>query len=66
MVAMVKLNEVDELVLSTLKSSDSGLTLAEIAEKTGAAEKKVFRALRKLFESEMVSCENRRYRLVNR
>jgi DNA-binding IclR family transcriptional regulator len=63
---MVKLNEVDELVLSTLKSSDMGLTLGEIAEKIGASEKKVFRALRKLFESEMVECENRRYRLVNR
>jgi DNA-binding IclR family transcriptional regulator len=66
MVTLVKLNEVDEIVLSILKSSDTGLTLAEIAEKTGASEKKVFRSLRKLFESETVECENRRYRLVKR
>jgi DNA-binding IclR family transcriptional regulator len=66
MVTLVKLNEVDELVLSALKSSDMGLTLAEIAEKTGASEKKVFRALRKLFENEMIDCMNRRYRLVKR
>jgi len=63
---MVKLNKVDELVISTLKSADKGLTLADIAEKVGESEKKVFRALRKLFENEIVSCENRRYKLVNR
>ena len=63
---MVKLNKVDQLVVSTLKSADKGLTLADIAEKVGESEKKVFRALRKLFENEIVSCENRRYKLVNR
>jgi hypothetical protein len=40
MIVMVKLNKVDELVISTLKSADKGLTLAEIAEKTGESEKK--------------------------
>jgi len=64
--AMVKLNTVDELVISTLKSADKGLTLAEIAEKTGESEKKVFRSLRKLFEYEMIDCENRQYKLANR
>ena len=63
---MVKLNKIDELVVSTLKSADKGLTLAEITQKTGESEKKVFKTLRKLFENEMVECENRRYRLVNR
>ena len=63
---MVKLNTVDELVISTLKSADKGLTLAEIAEKTGESEKKVFRSLRKLFEYEMIDCENRQYKLANR
>lgn len=63
---MVKLNKVDELVISTLKSVDKGLTLAEIAEKTGESEKKVFKALRKLFEKEMIYCQNRQYKLVNR
>jgi len=66
MVVMVKLNKVDELVISTLKSVDKGLTLAEIAEKTGESEKKVFKALRKLFENEMIYCQNRQYKLVNR
>jgi len=66
MMAMVKLNTVDELVISTLKSADKGLTLAEIAEKTGESEKKVFRSLRKLFEYEMIDCENRQYKLANR
>ena len=63
---MVKLNKIDELVISTLKSADKGLTLAEIAEKTGESEKKVFKALRKLFENKMINCENRQYKLANR
>jgi DNA-binding IclR family transcriptional regulator len=60
---MVKLNKVDELVVSTLKGAPSGLTLAEIAERTGESEKKVFRTLRKLFENEMIICESRKYKL---
>ena len=66
MIVMVKLNKVDELVVSTLKSSDRGLTLAEIAEKTGQPEKKVFKTLRKLFENEMVDCQNHQYKLTSR
>lgn len=66
MIVMVKLNKVDELVISTLKSADKGLTLAEIAEKTGESQKKVFKALRKLFENEMIACQNRQYKLLNR
>jgi predicted transcriptional regulator len=62
---MVKLNKVDQLVVSTLKSADKGLTLAEIAEKTGETEKKVYKALRKLFENEMIDCQNRQYKLTN-
>ncbi|MCL6579410.1 MAG: MarR family transcriptional regulator [Candidatus Bathyarchaeota archaeon] len=62
---MVKLNKVDELVIAALKNSDKPLTLAEIAEKIGESEKKVFKALRKLFENEMVDCQNRQYKLSN-
>ncbi|MBX5328956.1 MAG: MarR family transcriptional regulator [Candidatus Bathyarchaeota archaeon] len=62
---MVKLNKIDELVIATLKSSDKPLTLAEIAQKTGESEKKIFKALRKLFENEMVDCQNRQYKLAN-
>jgi len=61
---VVTLNKLDELVISTLKNSDKELTLAEIAEKIGESEKKVFKSLRKLFENEMVDCQNRRYKLV--
>jgi len=61
---MVKLNKVDELVVSTLKSANKGLTLAEIADRIGEPEKKVFRSLRKLFENEMIDCENRQYKLA--
>jgi uncharacterized membrane protein len=65
MVVMVKLNKVDEAVVATLKSAGKGLTLAEIAEKSGESEKKVFKSLRKLFENEMIGCENRQYKLIS-
>jgi predicted transcriptional regulator len=65
MIVMVKLNKTDELVISTLKNAEKGLTLAEIAQRTGESEKKVFKALRKLFENEMIDCENRQYKLAN-
>jgi len=60
----MKLNKADELVVSALKGSEKGLSLKEIAEKTGQTEKKVFRVLRKLFENELVDCENHQYRLA--
>jgi DNA-binding IclR family transcriptional regulator len=63
---MVNLNKMDTLIIETLKNSDKDLTLAEIAEKTGIPEKKVFTSLRKLFENEIVDCENRRYRLAKK
>lgn len=65
MVVMVKLNKVDEAVVATLKSAGKGLTLAEIAEKSGESEKKVFKSLRKLFENKMIDCENRKYKLIS-
>lgn len=64
MVAVVKLNKVDEVVVSTLKNAGKGLTLKEIAEKCGETEKKVFKSLRKLFENEIIGCENHQYRLT--
>jgi DNA-binding IclR family transcriptional regulator len=63
---MVNLNKIDTLIIEALKNSDKDLTLAEIAEKIGVPEKKVFTSLRKLFENEMVDCENRRYRLAKK
>jgi predicted transcriptional regulator len=51
----------DEVVLALLKETNQSLTLAEIAEKTELTEKKVFKALRKLFEKELIDTANRRY-----
>jgi DNA-binding transcriptional regulator GbsR (MarR family) len=63
---LTKLNDVDELVVSALKRADRGLTLAEIAESTGESSKKVFKSLRKLFENEIVDCQNHQYILLER
>jgi predicted transcriptional regulator len=57
----VALPKPDEVVLALLKESKGSLTLVEIAEKTGLPEKKVFKALRKLFGAELIDTENRRY-----
>jgi predicted transcriptional regulator len=64
-VVVAKLNKVDEVVVSTLKNAGKGLTLKEIAEKSGETEKKIFKSLRKLFENDVIECENHQYRLTN-
>jgi len=56
--------KIEEMVVSVLKDSKEGLTLAEIAEKLGESEKKVFKALRKLFENETIDTQSRRYKLI--
>jgi len=61
---MVKLNKLDEQIISTLKNANEGLTLIQIAEKIGESEKKVFKSLRKLFENEIIDCQNRQYKLT--
>ena len=55
----------EDLVLAQLKESKTGLTLNEIAEKTGQTPKKVYRALRKLFEAELIDCVERKYSARN-
>jgi predicted transcriptional regulator len=55
--------KLDEDVIALLKNSQP-LTLSEIAEKLGKPEKAVFRALRRLFEKELITCINRKYALV--
>jgi uncharacterized membrane protein len=65
MAIMAKLNKIDEAVVAALKSAGKGLTLAEIARKSGEPEKKVFKSLRKLFDNEMIDCENRQYKLIS-
>lgn len=60
------MGKLEDLIVSTLKGSNEALTLAEIAERLGQSEKKVFKTLRKLFEKGIVNSENRRYKLTNR
>jgi DNA-binding Lrp family transcriptional regulator len=62
---LVKLNKTDEAVVAALKKAGKGLTLAEIADASGEAPKKIFKSLRKLFENEIIGTENRVYRLLN-
>jgi DNA-binding IclR family transcriptional regulator len=57
------MGKLEEVVVSALKNSSEGLTLAEIAEKIGESEKKVFRELRSLFQKDMIDTESRRYKL---
>jgi len=59
------MGKLEDLVISTLEGCDEGLTLAEIAQRIGESEKKVFKALRKLFQKDIVNSQNRRYRLAN-
>lgn len=63
-VAVSEMPKTEDLVISVLKEKRDGLTLVEIAEKTGESEKKVFKALRKLFETEQIDTQNRKYRLT--
>jgi predicted ArsR family transcriptional regulator len=58
-------NKLDEDVVALLKNSQP-LTLAEIAEKLGKPEKAVFRALRRLFEKELIDSINRKYALIKK
>ncbi len=58
--------KLEKLIVSTLEGANEGLTLAEISEKVEQSEKKVFKALRKLFEKGIINSENRRYKLSNR
>lgn len=57
------MGKLEEVVVSALKNSGEGLTLAEIAEKIGESERKVFRELRSLFQKGMIDTESRRYKL---
>jgi predicted transcriptional regulator len=60
------MGKLEDRVISTLEGFDEGLTLAEIAQRIGESEKKVFKALRKMFEKGNVISQNRRYRLSDR
>jgi predicted transcriptional regulator len=57
--------KLDEDVVDLLKNSQP-LTLSEIAEKLGKPERAIFRALRRLFEKELIDCVNRKYTLIKK
>jgi predicted transcriptional regulator len=63
---VVAMGKLEDLIISTLENSNEGLTLAEIAEKVGQPEKKIFKTLRKLFTKDIIDSQNRHYRLSNR
>lgn len=54
--------KLDEDVVALLKNSPP-LTLAEITEKLGKPEKAVYKAIRRLFEKELIDSVNRKYAL---
>jgi DNA-binding Lrp family transcriptional regulator len=54
--------KLDEDVIALLKNSPP-LTLAEIAERLGKPEKAVYKAVRRLFEKELIDSVNRKYAL---
>jgi len=56
--------KLDNEIVSLLKESGAPMTLKEIAAKIGKPEKAVFKALRRLFEKEKISCVNRQYSLT--
>jgi predicted transcriptional regulator len=58
------MGKTEDDVALTLKNAEKPLTLAEIAEKMGLSEKKVYKALRKLFENGLVDTQNHRYSLT--
>jgi uncharacterized membrane protein len=60
----MKLNKVDEKVVSALKGEDKELTLQELTDKTGEPSKKVFKSLKKLFEHEIIETKARKYSLI--
>jgi len=58
--------KIENTVLQSLQDQPGGLTITEISQKIGESEKKVFKALRKLFEQGEISTLNRRYRRVEK
>jgi DNA-binding Lrp family transcriptional regulator len=59
------MGKLDEDVIALLKSSPP-LTLAEIAERLGKPEKAVYKALRRLFEKEIINTVDRKYSLAKK
>ena len=54
--------KLDEDVIALLKTSPP-LTLTEIGEKLGKPEKAAYKAVKRLFQKELIDCVNRKYTL---
>jgi DNA-binding IclR family transcriptional regulator len=61
-----RLAKLDKPVLELLRSSPQPLTLAEIAQKLGEPEKKVYKALRHLFENGQIETKGRQYAAIKK
>lgn len=61
---MIEVAKLDDEIVSLMKEAGVPMTLKEIAAKVEKPEKTVFKALRRLFEKEKVSCVNRQYSLT--
>jgi DNA-binding IclR family transcriptional regulator len=61
-----QLANLDKSVLELLSNSPQPLTLAEIAQKLDEPEKKVYKALRHLFEKGQIETKGRQYAVAKK
>jgi DNA-binding IclR family transcriptional regulator len=53
------MGKIHKQIVSLLETSGEPLSLVEVAEQIGKPEKKVFKALRKLFSDGAINCDNK-------
>ena len=57
------MGKLEKRIISTLENAKEGLSLNQIAEKSEESPKKVFKALRKMFQQDKIQSQNQRYTL---
>jgi len=57
------MGKLEKRIISVLENANEELSLNEIAERAEESPKKVFKALRKLFQQEKIVSQNQRYKL---
>jgi DNA-binding CsgD family transcriptional regulator len=57
------MGKLEKRIISTLENANEGLSLNEIAERLEESPKKVFKALRKMFQKDKINSQNQRYSL---
>jgi DNA-binding IclR family transcriptional regulator len=60
------MGKIDDIVHEFMKNTKESLTLKEIAERVGQPEKKVYKALRKLFENGQLESRERKYKFLDK